>query len=57
LQCFTLPNSLLQYETLNDYRYRLMMLSTSFNNISVLLWRSVLLVEETGESHRPVASH
>jgi hypothetical protein len=30
------------------------------NNISVISWRSVLLVEETGgprESHRPVASH
>ena len=31
-----------------------------FNNISVILGRSVLLVEETGvpgETHRPVASH
>jgi len=30
-----------------------------FNTISVILWRSVLLVEETrvpGENHRPVAS-
>ena len=29
-------------------------------NISVISWRSVLLVEETGgprENHRPVASH
>jgi hypothetical protein len=24
------------------------MLNTTFNNISVILWRSVLLVEETG---------
>jgi hypothetical protein len=34
--------------------------STTFNNISVILWRSVLLVEETGgpaENHRPAASH
>ena len=33
---------------------------TVFNAISVLSWRSVLLVEETGvpgESHRPAASH
>ena len=33
---------------------------TSFNNISVILWQSVLLVEETGgpgEKHWPVASH
>jgi hypothetical protein len=31
-----------------------------FNNISVISWQSVLLVEETrvpGENHRPVASH
>ena len=33
---------------------------TTFTNISNILWRSVLLVEETGvpgENHRPVASH
>jgi hypothetical protein len=33
---------------------------TSFNNISVILWRSVLLVKETGrpgEKHWPVANH
>ena len=32
----------------------------TFNNISVISWRSVLLVEETripGENHRPVASN
>ena len=31
-----------------------------FNNISVISWLSVLLVEETGvpgENHRPVAGH
>ena len=31
-----------------------------FNNIPVISWRSVLLVEETGvagENHQPVASH
>jgi hypothetical protein len=34
--------------------------TVTFNNISVILWRLVLLVEETGvpgENHRPVASH
>jgi hypothetical protein len=39
---------------------RLMMVNATFNNISVISWRSVLLVEETGvpgENHRPVASH
>jgi hypothetical protein len=28
-----------------------------FSNISAISWRSVLLMEETGENHRPVASH
>jgi hypothetical protein len=34
--------------------------STTFINISVISWQSVLLVEETGvsrENHRPVASY
>jgi len=34
--------------------------NATFNNISVISWRSVLLVEETGvprEIYRPVASH
>ena len=37
-----------------------MVFNTTFNNISAISWRSVLLVEETGvpgENHRPVASH
>jgi hypothetical protein len=37
-----------------------MVFKATFNNISVLSWRSVSLVEETrvpGENHRPVASH
>jgi hypothetical protein len=37
-----------------------MVFNATFNNISVILWRSVLLMEETGgpgENHRPVASH
>jgi len=37
-----------------------MVFSATFNNISVILWQSVLLVEETrvpGENHRPTASH
>jgi hypothetical protein len=36
-----------------------MVLNATFNNISVMLWGSVLLVEETavpGENHRPTAS-
>jgi hypothetical protein len=37
-----------------------MVTSDIFNNISVISWKSVLLVEETGgprENHRCVASH
>jgi hypothetical protein len=37
-----------------------MVLNNTFNNISVISWWSVLLVEDTGghgENHRPVASH
>ena len=36
-----------------------MVFNTTFNDISVISWRSVLSVEETGvpgENHRPVAS-
>jgi len=38
----------------------LMVFNATFNNISVISWRSVLLMEETGvpwENHRPAASH
>ena len=37
-----------------------MVFNATFNKISVILWQSVLLVEETGgprENQRPVASH
>ena len=37
-----------------------MVFNATFNNISVISWRSVLLVKETGvigEYNRPVASH
>ena len=37
-----------------------MVFNATFNNISVISWLSVLLVEETGvpkENHRPTASH
>jgi hypothetical protein len=40
--------------------YAIMVFNATFNNISVISWQSVLLVEETGgpgENHRPVASH
>ena len=34
-----------------------MVFNAIFNNTTVKSWRSVLLVEEPGESHCPVASH
>jgi hypothetical protein len=37
-----------------------MVFNATFNNIRVIFWQSVLLVEEIGvpgENHRPVASH
>jgi len=37
-----------------------MVFNTTFKNNSVLSWRSILLIEETGvtgENHRPTASH
>jgi hypothetical protein len=37
-----------------------MMFNTTFNNISVISWRSILLVEETvvpRETHRSAASY
>jgi hypothetical protein len=37
-----------------------MVFNATFNNISVISWRSVLLVEETGvsgENHRQVTTH
>jgi hypothetical protein len=40
--------------------FGVMMFNATFNNISVILWWSILLVEEiggSGENHRPAASH
>ena len=37
-----------------------MVINATFNNTSVISWRSVLLVEETGvatENHGPATSH
>ena len=39
---------------------RIMVFNATLNNIAVISWRSVLLVEETGvtgENHRPAVSH
>ena len=45
---------------INAVGVRVMMCNVTFNNISAISWRSVLLVEETGvpgENYRPAASH
>jgi len=37
-----------------------MVFNATFNNISVISWRSILFVEETGvpgENHQPVTRH
>ena len=34
-----------------------MVFNATFNNISVMSWRSVLLMEEIGENHRSDATH
>ena len=48
------------YSSFHLFSVRFMMPNATFNNISVISWRSVLLVEEIGvpeENHRPVTSH
>jgi hypothetical protein len=59
-----LPFSSLWFESVNrkcpDVGWWFMVSCATFNNISVISWRLVLLVEEIGvprEDHRPVASH
>jgi hypothetical protein len=37
--------------------FRFMVFNATFNNISVISWRSVLLVEENGENHQPAVNH
>ena len=41
-------------------RVRTMVFNVTFNNIPVILWQSILLVEEIGvprDNHRPATSH
>jgi hypothetical protein len=41
-------------------KFRVIVFNATFNNISVISWKSVLLVEETGvpgEHHKHVVSH
>ena len=54
------PNYVTKY--ISDFLSRVMgmVFNITFNNISAILWWSVLLADETGvpeENHRPVSSH
>ena len=52
--------SLLNYHKTKQRGGRGMVCNVAFNNISVISWRSVLLVEETGvhrENHGPAINH
>ena len=49
-----------QWKTQNKVWFRFMVFNVTFNNISVVSWPLVLLVEETGvsgENHQPAVSH
>jgi hypothetical protein len=57
--CLDNESKIIETSALFDF-VCLMMFKTSFNNMSFISWRSVLLVEETGvpgENHRPAAGH
>ena len=53
-----LPCQPSKYKTQKSIRQKKSrVLNATFNNISVISWWSVLLVEETRENHRPATSH
>ena len=54
ITCFPIVFKYINYLTVS---VKVMVFNATFNNISVLSWQSVLLVVETGENHRPAASH
>ena len=59
-RCFKCDVTYIQNEVRELLKQGVMVFNATFNNISVILWWSVLLVEETevpGEKNRPVASH
>ena len=45
------------YSSIESWRAGVVEFNATLNNISVISWRSDLQVVETGEIHRPVASH
>jgi hypothetical protein len=55
LEMFVLVSQIILMDL--SFRFRFMVFNTTFNNISVILWRSILLMEKNrvpGENHRPV---
>jgi hypothetical protein len=56
ITCFPIVFKYIKYLTVS-VSVQVMAFNATFNNISVLSWQSVLLVVETGENHRPAASH
>jgi hypothetical protein len=52
-----LKKKMVPVEIYNSRISWLMVFNATFNNISLISWRSVLLVEEAGENHRPAVSH
>ena len=59
VQLFKASFSVGTYTNYCLYGVRFMVFNATFNNISVILWQSVLLVEETGvpgESHNVVSN-
>jgi hypothetical protein len=40
-----------------EFEFELLMLNATFSNISAIVWRPVLVVEEAGENHRPWVSN
>ena len=60
LIAFFCDTKILHRHSVKKKTVRIMVFNITFNNISVISWQSVLLVEETGvpgENHRPAASH
>ena len=64
VRSFYLMHSILSHESLWIlmvwFGLGFMVFNVTFNNISAISWRSVLLMEETGgpgDKHQPVASH
>jgi hypothetical protein len=57
---FSLTYYLIKYKFEGGFGLGFMVFNSTFNNISAISWRSVLLVEKIGvpkENHRPVGSH